>query len=800
MGQLTSTLAIKLLDDVSGPAGKAAGALNKLGASGKDLSKLAGVSPEMGKLVAQLERLQAMSGKITAFRDASRGLNQAGQSFRQARQEVTQLSAALEKARAKAAALEGVRTSGKNPTAKADREAAAREVAQLERQLRAASSRHDLAKGAFVDQGRAVRTLRSDLTAAGVSLRSLASAEASTKSSIDATTAALRKQGSALKKHEAEAREYERHAARHGAIGYAAGAAAGVVSAHGVATGIEDTIKAGARYQHETVSLQNAGRTPEEMHEIEEASRSATRVVPTASYEENLKVINETTGAFGTLHHAIENLPFMQKSNAVLHAAAGDKIQGGAGELGNKLARFFEERQVAGNTETFQREAEGLVRAMAFTRGNFNPEQALNFAQQSKSALPNFSERFLTKIAPSLITMMGGDRAGTAANAFNSVVTGKVNDKKQAEEWMRYGLLDKSMVTMKAGHAIGWRAGAVKGTDLALSDPLRWAEEVALPAMQAQGVNTDDRMELTKALATMFRNSNSNMWANSIMQGASRGRLHKDEDNINKAGTLDEIYQRNLKTDPTVAITALTTSLENLATAASSPAMSSAAGVITSISGALGSLADVAKDHPALAMAAGGGLAAGALGGAGYLSYQLMNGFGLGTAATALDGSAVALTEAAAALSGAGAGGKVAAGAAAAGGLGLTGGLVAGGLVAGAGVAAIATADQIPKLVKEKGLGALDPATGFGVEENPMGSLVRNAEEAKGKLDELNGVTVAPQVDGSAIDGVIAKVRQLLGLLNSVPGAASSASAAVGTGAASTGKVRGALSDNHSGN
>ena len=50
MSTLTSTLAVRLLDDVSGPAGKAAGALRGLGASGADLKKLAAASPEMAQM------------------------------------------------------------------------------------------------------------------------------------------------------------------------------------------------------------------------------------------------------------------------------------------------------------------------------------------------------------------------------------------------------------------------------------------------------------------------------------------------------------------------------------------------------------------------------------------------------------------------------------------------------------------------------------------------------------------------------------------------------------------------------
>ena len=595
------------------------------------LGKQTTASPQLEGMVKNLRNVEAQMraiDKLQATRD--RASNARGQ-----------YDKATAAANAAKRAIEGV-------------EAPTKKMIAASEQAAAAASR---AGEAFLRQAKAVQEAKRASESMGVPIANIAAGQERLRAIFNETTKAIEHQAiaerQAAKAHTEAERAQERRAhgiAHHGVVNYAAGAAAGYVGAHGVVEAIADTTKAGARYQHEVVSLQNAGRTPEEMAEIEARSRETARQLPTATYEENLKVVNETTGAFGNLHHALENLTFMQKSSAVLHAAAGDKIGGDAGELGNQLARFFEERQVAGDTPRFQREAEGLVRAMAFTRGNFNPEQAMGFAQQAKSALPNYSERFLTKIVPSLVTEYGGDRAGTAANAFNSVITGKVNDKKQAEEWLKYGLLDPKQTTMKAGHAVGWRAGAVKGTDLALADPLQWAEDVALPAIKANGVNTDDRMELTKVLATMFRNQNGNMFANAIMQAASRQRLEKDEANINQAGTLNQIYDRNLQNDPTVAITALKASLENLMSAASSPAMSAAAAGITSVATALQGFSEFAKNHPTAAVTGGVAAGTGALAGAGYMSYQLMNGFGLGGAATALEGSAAALDAAAAKL------------------------------------------------------------------------------------------------------------------------------------------------------
>lgn len=518
--------------------------------------------------------------------------------------------------------------------------AMAAEMKRVQNAVTQATRAYEMQKSAVFGNRRALAEF-------GIDVKQAAAHQERLRAELARTNAMIDKQ--------ARASEHAGHQwSRHGAMGAAAATAAGYVSAHGITHGIRETVVAGANYQHEVTGLQNAGRTPAEMREIEEASKRAVKNVPTSTYTENLKVLNETTGAFGSLEHAIENLEFVQKATSVVHAAAGDKVHEGAGEMGNKMARFFEMRGTAGDHHLFQQEAAQMVRAMQFTRGNFNPSEMLNFGQQAKGALQNYNMDFLGSIAPSLITEMGGDRAGTGANAWRNTLMGKVRDKKQTAEWVRLGLLDPKLVSGgQGGSPQSWRAGAVKDTDMALKNPLEWTEKVLIPALQSSGTNVDDPLDLSKALGTMFRNQNANQFAEQITQLRSRSRLHKDRDLMGQVKPLDESYAANIKTDPTVAITALTASLDNLMTTASSPAMKSAAAGINWIAEALNSAANWGKENPVAAVS-GGVVGAGAsLASAGYLSYKLMNGFGLSSSAVALDAAAAALTTAAGELGGA---------------------------------------------------------------------------------------------------------------------------------------------------
>ena len=591
---------------------KTGGVFDKIAKKIDAIGKSAKASVGVEKMNAALEAAQKQLKAIDKF-DLSRGaFNASRRQFRDAQQEIQNIARAMRDTKDPSREMQQAYTRAQKTVAAASRD--------FERQSRA-----------LINHKRALEDF-------GVPINAAAAHQNRLRAAVERTNVALSRQASVSRRGDM--------------LNTAAGAVAGYVGAGTVGRTIGRTVAAGAHYQHEVVGLGNVGRTPAEMRQIEATSRKAVANVPTSTFTENLKVISETTGAFGSLEHAMENLEFVQKANSVVHAVAGDKIQEGPGEMGNKMARFFEMRGTAGNHEVFQKEAEAMVRAMVFSRGNFNPSEMLMFGQQSKGALTNYNERFLGNIAPSLITEMGGERAGTAADAFRNVIMGKVRDKRQTKAWTDLGLLDKKQVIGGEGSPIAWKAGAVQNTDKALADPLQWMEEDMLPALRKAGVDTTDKLALSKAFGTIFRNSMANNFAEKIGQEQQRQRLHKDEKLIGGVLPLDEMYQNNLSKDPTVAMTSLTASLDNLASTISHPAMEKGAGLLSWAGGGLNSLADWGQDHPKTSMAAGVGAGAAGLGGVGWIAYKLTTGFGLTTSAAALDAAAAALMGAATTLNG----------------------------------------------------------------------------------------------------------------------------------------------------
>ena len=99
MGKLTSSLVIRLQDDVSARALRAAGALKQLAASGDGLKRLGGATAGLDRVA---QRLAALKGRLEAlgqYRAAGRGLLDLGLDLRKAKADLAAADALLRQRR-----------------------------------------------------------------------------------------------------------------------------------------------------------------------------------------------------------------------------------------------------------------------------------------------------------------------------------------------------------------------------------------------------------------------------------------------------------------------------------------------------------------------------------------------------------------------------------------------------------------------------------------------------------------------------------------------------------------------------
>lgn len=536
----------------------------------------------------------------------------------------------------------------------------------------------------------------------GAPLARIASEQSRLRSVIDSTTKAIEHQASAEiraaaahSKAEKAAEKRAEGIAHHGFGNYVAGAAAGVVGVHGVMRFAEAGIESGAERQHVIAGMKNAGMPDEEISRAQKRAIEVSRSASNLSVTELMELHKEARSAVQHPEEVFELMPDLAKATSVLKGMGAENVNVA------DIMKGGESLGLMSDPARFHRYLEGQVKAMAVMGKTITTEQIYEAAKYSKSAGATLSDDFINLTMPSLIQEMHGSSAGDALSALTKRWRGGLNHQHLAVERLNsMGLLeDPSQIKRsKSGEILGY-GGKLKGDDLLGSDPGKFFQQIWEPAAEASGAKSfGDKVKL---LNETLPSTAANLGRILIQQEET---LKQHRANYEAAPGLDQAVE-NQKSDPTVGLNALKASLNDLGAAASDPILGVAAKGLSALSGSLKELAAAAGDHPVLAAGAGAAGVMGGLAGAGYLSYQLMNGFGLGASATALDGSAAALTEAAVAL---GAKGIIPGAASAAG----AGAITLGGLAAAAAPLVLATGAAVAAGTLDKKLmdGAQIPA------------------------------------------------------------------------------------------
>ncbi len=575
----------------------------------------------------------------------------------------------------------------------------------------------------------------------------------------------------------------------HGALGFVAGAAGGAASAHSIFHVTERGLEAGAERQHVRVTMQNAGMGADEIGRAETAAIAASRGAPNLSVSEIMELHKEARSAVQHAQEAFELIPDLAKAASVLkgmgvqNANIADIVKGG------------ESLGLMNDPKRFHAYLEGQVKAMNVMGKTITTEQIYEAAKYSKAAGASLSDKFLNLVMPSLIQEMHGSSAGDALAMMSKTLRGGLQHKHlPVEKLNEIGMLeDPSKIRRsKTGQIMGY-AGKVVGDHELATDPQAFAK-IYNEHMEAHGITElEDKLKfITETLPSTAANA-----MRILIQQEETLKQHAER--YTAAPGLDKAAENQLQ-DASAAVGNLAKSMNDLGAAVTGPGMATAGQLLSSLAAGVRDLAAAAKDHPMLAMTAGGTAAAGGMLGAGYLSYQLMNGFGLKTSAGLLDSAAVNLSAAAAKLSGGapgvpeGPGGKPGSPPGSlrgrAGALGLTtvlGTMAAPGQVDPATKTLQFPGGQTPASRFDDwwdrtmpswvpGHGSKPSAAGGGA--GPLAGIKGSADEAKASLESLN-MTVAPNVDASALAGAQAAANQLLSTLQQISGAVAGATSAV---------------------
>ena len=236
------------------------------------------------------------------------------------------------------------------------------------------------------------------------------------------------------------------------------------------------------------------------------------------SIRENLGLLRDAQTVFGDFHEAQMVTPLLAKMKFANAALYGD--EGGAmkDKAFMDMLKVIEMRGGLASEEAFIKQANMVQRVQTATGGRVGANEYLNFIKTGGVAAKGIKdENFYYAMEP-LIQEMGGQRVGTGLmSAYQNLVQGRTT-QRAANELMRIGMLDPKMVDYdKIGNIKQIKAGAVKGGDLMVADPMKWMQTVMLPAFASKGI-TDKQAILNEIGAILTNRTASQLYSTMYLQ------------------------------------------------------------------------------------------------------------------------------------------------------------------------------------------------------------------------------------------------------------------------------------------
>ncbi|WP_139232541.1 hypothetical protein [Devosia crocina] len=213
----------------------------------------------------------------------------------------------------------------------------------------------------------------------------------------------------------------------------------------------------------------------------------------------------------------------------------------------NKMADNAELNLTA---EQYTRVMDQYLRAQQVLGKDLSPGDMKRAVQYARIAGKTLSENYLMTWLPIIAAETSGSDAGTQVRAnFDQFIVGRASKQAQAKmaEW---GIME---------------GGELVGTDLYGENQLLWANEILLPRLRDAGIDTDNMMELGRAIGQLTQNrQSSDLLARALISIEQYSRYAYERFPEAKGlASADEIRDM----DPFAATTGMVNSLKNFAAA-----------------------------------------------------------------------------------------------------------------------------------------------------------------------------------------------------------------------------------------
>ncbi len=350
----------------------------------------------------------------------------------------------------------------------------------------------------------------------------------------------------------------------------------GYEAARKIATG-------GVERQHARVSALNAGMTPEELRVAERASVAATRYAPTMSASEIMELVQDIRSSVQEEKDLYRILPQAARAASILKGmGAGNANIGDIVKAGDTLGLLTEPQR-------FEKFLAGQVKSMAVLGRTVTTEQVYEAAKYSKSAGATLSDRFLNLTLPGLIQEMRGSSAGDTLSMLTKTLRGGLQNRHlSVQKLEQMGLLaEPGMITRNKSGDIKGYAGKLVGDNLLASDPDKWFQEIFKPAAAKIGVQS--QADMVKLLSEILPSRAANLGRILMQQEQS---LKTQAKLFESTPDMDRMIA-NQRSDPKASWSALKAATLDLGAAAleavpAAQALSSLADGLRSFSAGLG--------------------------------------------------------------------------------------------------------------------------------------------------------------------------------------------------------------------
>jgi hypothetical protein len=312
-----------------------------------------------------------------------------------------------------------------------------------------------------------------------------------------------------------------------GAAKLALGGAVAMIAGDEVIKGLGDIAEKGEALIRVQNQLVSAGLAYNDVLSLtNKAFDDITAKVPTATGADVLKSVLELRSVLGDTDRALGAAPFSLKLDAVENNMTGGHAEG----EGFKLWRALEMKGMT--TSASEGDQQAFINRMAQdiigSGGKINADTFQAMAKTGGNAWIHASPEFLTGAGAVIGGDLGGDRAGTAMNTLYQTTSGAVSlSQQQMNAWQSLDLLNMDKVHKQHGGSYSMDPGAIKGAELAISNPAEWASSILKPALdKAAGGNEETRDHI---LSQLGRNRNTIRMLTMLTDPGFMDQIEKDQ-------------------------------------------------------------------------------------------------------------------------------------------------------------------------------------------------------------------------------------------------------------------------------